>query len=76
MYNRLYKHFCDHNILYSKQFDFQEKRINCSFEKKSPYELGIFIDLSKGFDTVDHKTLITNLQYYGVEETNLSLFKN
>ena len=49
MYNRLYKHLSDHNILYQKQFGFQEKystehvvmqlvdQINCSYEKKSLY---------------------------------------
>ena len=79
MYNRLYKHLKDNNILYRKQFGFQEKhstehaimqlvdQINCSFEKNL-YTLGIFIDLSKVFDTVDHKILITKLENYGVKK--------
>ena len=65
MYNRLFKYFKTNNILYSKQFGFQEghstehaiiqliDQINNGFEKNH-YTLGIFIDLSKVFDTVDH----------------------
>ena len=59
MYNRLYKYLSDNNILYRKQFGFQENhstehaimqladQINCSFEKQSLYTLDIFIDLQK-----------------------------
>ena len=42
-------------------------QINCSFEKNLQ-ALGIFIDLSKAFDTVDHIILITELESYGVKE--------
>ena len=87
MCNRLYKHLSDNNILYRKQFGFQEKhstehaimqlvdQVNCSFEKK-PYTLGIFTDLSKAFDTVDHKIFIIKLENYGVKRTNLRWFKS
>ena len=65
MYNCLYKHLSDNNVLYRKQFGIQEKhstdhaimqlvdQINCSFDR-SLYTLGIFIGLSKAFNTVDH----------------------
>ena len=50
------------NVLYRKQFVFQEKH--------SRY----FIDLSKTFNTVSHK--ITQLENYGVKRTNLQWFKS
>ena len=77
----------NNNVLYRKQLGFQEDpstkhvimqlvdQINCSFEKNL-YTLGILIDLSKAFDTVDHKILIIILENYGVKETNLQWFKS
>ena len=58
MCNRLYKHLSDSNILYRKQFGFQEKhltkhsimqlidQINCSSEKNL-YKLGILLNFQK-----------------------------
>ena len=71
MYNRLFKYLTTNEILYKKQFGFQEghstehaimqliDNINNSCEKNH-FILGVFIDLSKAFDTVDH-ILITKL---------------
>ena len=72
MYNHLYKYLTNVSILYKKQFGFQTghstehaivqlvDQINSNFEK-GQYTLGVFIDLSKGFDTVDNKILIAKL---------------
>ena len=62
MYNRLYKYLLQNNILYEKQFEFQasnsteqaviqiiSQMLDAFNENK--YTLGIFIDLSKAFDT-------------------------
>ena len=73
MYNRLYKYLTTEKLLYSKQFGFQTglstehaivklvDQIYESFEKDH-YTLGVFIDLSKPFDTVDHTILIKKLE--------------
>ena len=75
MYNRVYNHLDSKGLLYEKQFGFQRNNstehtilqltrdITDSFEK-GEYTLGVFIDLSKAFDTADHQILIKKLQYY------------
>ena len=86
-YNRLYSYLTENNILFNKQFGFRAghstenallplvDQISNTFNDKN-YLLGIFIDLSKAFDTVDHKLLIQKLEYYRINGKNLLWFKN
>ena len=50
-------------------------QINDKFESNC-FTLGIFIDLSKAFDTVNHQILISKLTNYRVKRKNLSWFKS
>ena len=71
MYNRVYSHITKHFLLYEKQFGFQKqcsiehailqltKEIYESFDKKR-FTLGVFVDHSKAFDTVNHAILSQN----------------
>ena len=83
MHNRLYKYLTTEKLLYSKQFGFQiglstehaivklVDQIYKSFEKDH-YTLGVFIDLSKAFDAVDHAILIRKLEMYSIKDFNLA----
>ena len=46
-----------------------------SFQNGS-YRLGVFIDLSKVFDTLDHAVLLKKLENYGSNSTNLSWLRS
>ena len=91
MYIRLYKYLIENNILYSKQFGFQNghstdhavvqlvDQIIESFENNI-YTLGVFIELSKVehsiLDTVDNSILLKNLELYGITDRNHGWFKS
>ena len=87
MYNRVFNYILDNNFLYKKQFGFQKSHstdhavlnlvndILFTFDKDE-FTLGVFIDLSKAFDTVDHQILIAKLKHYGVDNNNLLWFKD
>ena len=87
MYNRLLKYINDNNLLHRYQFGFQKgksthmalivliDKISEALEK-GDCVVGIFLDFSKAFDTVDHTILLQKLNFYGLKGTILSWFEN
>ena len=87
MNNRLYKFLVENNILYQKQFGFQNlhstdhailqlmNQLTDAFSQEK-YNLGIFIDLSNAFDTVNHNILLEKLKAYGIQSENPKWFRS
>ena len=85
--NRLYNYLVHNNLLYNKQLGFQKNHSAehaiikvvdelCKSFNNNKFSLGVFIDLSKAFDTVDHEILFTKLKHYGIKGNNLKWFKS
>ncbi|XP_065672237.1 uncharacterized protein LOC136090057 [Hydra vulgaris] len=87
IYNRIFDHLTKNNFFYPKQFGFQKNlstehaiielvdQINNGFNENK-FTLGIFIDLTKAFDTVDHSILLEKLKYYGVINKDFNWIKS
>ena len=87
MFERLYDFLIKHNCIYDLQFGFREKHstthalLNLTENirnalDKNEFSVGVFIDLQKAFDTVDHKILLEKLFYYGIRGTANQWFKS
>ena len=86
MYHQLHC-FLEHDFLYTQQFGFHNshstnqalinitEKIQKALDNNN-FACGVFLSISKAFDNVNHEILISKLEYYGVQETMLDLFKN
>jgi hypothetical protein len=87
MYNRLSHHTHTNNILVPEQFGFRQGKstekaafklsnsILKSINQKMHVE-GMFCDLAKAFDCVNHEILLVKLHYYGIQGTVANWFRS
>ena len=87
LYKRLYEYFEKNKIIYRFQFGFRHSysttmalieitdQLREQIENKN-MTMGIYIDLTKAFDLVDHNMLITKLQSYGIRGPAINLIKS
>ena len=87
MYNRLMSYLLKHSVLYEHQYGFRPKhstllaitemteKVTQALDNKQ-FAIGVFIDLSKAFDTLDHCILLDKLKHYGIRGTALNWFES
>ena len=73
----MYKFFSDNNLIYPLQFRFRQKystvhalislaeNIRKNLDKEN-IGCGIFVDLQKAFDTIEHDIVLSKLEHYGI----------
>ena len=87
MYNRLISFINENKLLYDYQFGFQKgkstymamvmliDKISDALDR-GDCVIGVFLDFSKAFDTVDHKILLQKLKIYGIKNVPLQWFES
>ena len=87
MYNQLLSFINKHKLLYAYQFGFRinhapELALLCLVDKVSDalengeYVLGLFLDFSKAFDTVNHEIFFAKLEFLGIHGICLQWYRS
>ena len=86
-YNQLYNYFKQNKLFYDCQYGFRDEhsteltslelidRILLDLDKKKN-PVTVYMDLSKAFDTLDHKILLHKLKFYGINGLELAWFNS
>jgi hypothetical protein len=87
IFEQLYEYFQANKLLYKSQYGFRKlhntelaaieliEKIYSELDS-GQIPISIFLDLSKAFDTLDHKILLKKLHYYGLLNTSYGLLES